>query len=81
MNTLDNWNEWKKTLGKAVDIGEAIGMSEKTINNVAEKVGTFLSNAVEPRNHQERVLKEMWDVADENDRKTLAKLVVKMTDK
>lgn len=81
MSTLDNWNEWKKTLGKAVDIGEAIGMSEKTINNVAEKVGTFLSNAVEPRNHQERVLKEMWDVADENDRKTLAKLVVKITDK
>lgn len=81
MNNLDNWNEWKKTLGKAVDIGEAIGMSEKTINNVAEKVGTFLSNAVEPRNHQERVLKEMWDVADDNDRKTLAKLVVKMTDK
>lgn len=81
MSTLDNWNEWKRTLGKAVDIGEAIGMSEKTINNIAEKVGTFLSNAVEPRNHQERVLKEMWDVADENDRKTLAKLVVKMTDK
>lgn len=81
MEIMDNWNDWKKTLGKAVDIGEAVGMSDKTINNIAEKVGTYLLNNVAPHNNQERLLKEMWDAASEDERQILAKLVVKITDK
>ncbi|KZL92926.1 DUF3243 domain-containing protein [Clostridium magnum] len=81
MATLENWDKWKETLGKAVNMGETIGMSDKTINNIAEKVGTFLSNHVDPQNDEERLLKELWDVAAEDDRKVLAKLIVKITDK
>ena len=81
MEIMENWHDWKKTLGKAVDLGETVGMSEKTITNLSEKVGTYLSNHVEPHNDEERLLKEMWDTADEEDRKVLAKLVVKMVDK
>lgn len=81
MEIMDNWNDWKKTLGKAVDLGETIGMSDNTITNIAEKVGTYLSNNVNPHNDQERLLKEMWDAASENERQVLAKLVVKISDK
>lgn len=81
MDLMDNWNDWRKTLGKAVDLGETVGMSDKTITNVAEKVGTFLSNNVGPHNDEERLLKEMWDVASEEDREVLARLVVKIADK
>ncbi|MDD7792895.1 DUF3243 domain-containing protein [Clostridium sp. 'White wine YQ'] len=81
MDTLKDWDSWKATLGKAIDAGETVGLSDKTITGVAEKVGTFLSNNVDPRNHEERLLKELWDAADENDRNTLAKLVVKISDK
>lgn len=81
MKLLDDWNKWKNTLGKAVDAGETIGMSDKTITNMAEKVGTFLSNHIDPHNDEERLLKELWDAADERDREVLAKLVVKIADK
>lgn len=81
MGTLKNWDKWKTTLGKAVDLGETVGMSDKTINNVAEKVGTILSNNVDPSNDEERILKELWDVSDKNERKVLANIVVKMVDK
>ena len=84
MRTLANindWGEWKKTLGKAVDLGETVGMSDKSINNVAERIGTFLSNNVDPRNDEERLLREMWDAADTSDRDVLAKLIVKISDK
>lgn len=81
MDIMDNWNDWKNTLGKAVDLGETVGMSDKTITNIAEKVGTYLSNNVNPHNDQERLLKEMWDAASENERQVLAKLVVKISDK
>ena len=81
MEIMENWHDWKKTLGKAVDLGETVGMSDKTITNISEKVGTYLSNHVQPHNVEERLLREMWDAADEEDRKVLAKLVVKMVDK
>jgi hypothetical protein len=81
MEIMDNWHDWKKTLGKAVDLGETVGMSDKTITNLSEKVGTYLSNHVDPHNDEEKLLKEMWDTANEEDRKVLAKLVVKMVDK
>jgi len=76
---MDDWNAWKKTLGKAVNLGENVGMSDTTINKVAEKVGTFLSNNVDPRNDEERLLKQLWDVGDEIDRETLAKLVKRIS--
>lgn len=81
MEIMDNWNDWRKTLGKAVDLGETVGMSDNTITNLAEKVGTYLSNNVDPHNDEERLLKEMWDAANEQDRHVLAKLVVKIADK
>ena len=81
MNLMDNWQDWKKTLKKAVDLGEAVGMSEKSITNLSEKVGTYLSNHVHPHNPEEKLLKEMWDVSDEDDRKILAKIIVKIVDK
>ena len=80
MTKIDDWDQWKKTLGKAINLGETVGMSDKTIVNIAERVGTFLSNNVDPRNKEERVLKELWDVAEENDREVLAKLVTKIAD-
>jgi hypothetical protein len=81
MEIMDNWHDWKKTLGKAVDLGETVGMSDKTITNISKKVGTYLSDHVEPHNDEERLLKEMWNAADEDDRKVLAKIVVKNVDK
>lgn len=75
----NNFNAWKDTLGKAVNIGENIGMSDNTINNIAESVGSFLSKNVQPSNDEEKLLKELWDVANSHDKHILAKLVVKMT--
>lgn len=81
MNTLNDWDNWKDTLGKAVEIGENVGLSNNNINNIAEKVGGFLANHVEPTNEEERLLKELWDVGNQHDKHVLAKLVVKMTKK
>lgn len=81
MAHMKDWHDWKETLGKAVDLGETVGFSDKTITKTAERVGTFLSNNIDPRNDEERLLKQLWDAADEKDREILAKLVVKIVDK
>jgi hypothetical protein len=81
MDLLDKWGKWKNVLGKAVDLGQTVGLSDNTITNVAEKIGTYLANNVDPHNDEERLLKQMWDAASEEERKTLAKLVAEISDK
>lgn len=83
LNNIDNiqeWSNWKKTLGKAVNFGETVGLSEDTMSKVALKVGNFLSTNVDPENREQRVIKELWDAGDEEDRKYLSKLMVKIVE-
>jgi hypothetical protein len=76
--TLSDWDKWKSTLAKAVNIGETVGLEESTIDKMAYRVGNMLSAAVDPENKEERVLQELWRAGDDEDRKVLAKLVVNM---
>lgn len=84
LNNLDHlkdWDKWKKTLKSAVHLGESVGMSEDSISKVGTKIGNFLSNNVDPENPQQRVLKELWDEADDNDKVVLSKMISRMVDK
>lgn len=76
--TFSHWEKWKGTLAKAVSMAEAVGMSQKTIDKIALKIGTMLSAKVDPENREQRLLQELWKVGDDDDRAVLAKLIVKM---
>ncbi|MCY0897008.1 MAG: DUF3243 domain-containing protein [Alicyclobacillaceae bacterium] len=78
---LDNFGHWKEFLGEHVDKAQAMGFSDEQIGNVAAKMGEFLANRVDPKNPEQRLLKELWDSGDTEERKTLARLMVKMADK
>lgn len=79
--TVTNWNKWKTTLAKAVNIGEAIGMSDETIEKVGYRVGNVLSAVVDPENREQRVLQELWKAGDDQDRRYLSKMIVKMVER
>ncbi len=78
IESFTDWDKWKNTLSKAVNLGESVGMSENTIENIGVKIGNFLSANVDPENREQRLLQELWRVGDDNDRKTLSKMLVKM---
>lgn len=77
---LGEWEKWKKTLSKAVNVGRAVGMSGDTIDNIGYRIGNFLSAAVDPENREQRVLQELWKSGDDEDRRSLAKMIVKMVE-
>lgn len=81
VENLSNWDKWKDTLGKAVNIGEKMGMSEDTIDSIGTKVGYFLSANVDPENREQRVLQELWRSGDDYDRKVLTKMLINMVQK
>ncbi len=75
---VSNFDSWKKFLGDRVAQAEKLGISEDVINKLAFEIGDFLDEKVDPANPSNRALKELWDVGDEDERRTIAKLMVKL---
>ncbi|MDQ0191497.1 hypothetical protein J2S03_003368 [Alicyclobacillus cycloheptanicus] len=80
-NALENFDRWKEFLGAQVDRAQSMGVSNDRITQVAAKMGDFLANKVDPKNAQERLLKQMWDASTEDEQQTLARVMVKMADR
>lgn len=81
MSVISVFDKWKQFLGEKVTQGDRAGMSDEMINKVAFHIGDFLSNKVDPENNEERMLKDLWDAGNEEEQKTLARMMVKMVDK
>ncbi|ERJ13030.1 DUF3243 domain-containing protein [Haloplasma contractile] len=77
MKNIENWEKWQQNLHTAINLGERIGLNDETIGKVAKRVGDFLTNRVDPENPQQRLLKDLWEVADDDERKILTKVLVK----
>jgi hypothetical protein len=78
---LKSFDKWKQFLGQRVSQAELVGMSEETVTKLAFQIGEYLQDKIDPQNDEERVLKELWDVGNEQERKTLAHLMVKLVNK
>lgn len=78
MSVLENWEQWKSFLGERLNQAEAEGMNEQVVSDVAYQVGDYLASQVEPQNEQERVLSDLWHVADEAEQHAIANVMVKL---
>ncbi|MDR0270011.1 DUF3243 domain-containing protein [Paenibacillus sp.] len=81
MTVIRNFDTWKKFLGERVVQAEKMGMSEDTIANLAYEIGDFLDTKVDPQNSSNRALKELWEVGNKEERRTIARLMVKLAKK
>jgi hypothetical protein len=75
---LNNFDTWKKFLGDRVAAAKRLGMDEDAMGKLAYEIGEFLDQRVDPKNDEQRVLKELWDAGDESERKTMANLMIKL---
>lgn len=58
--------------------GQKLGLSDDLLAKGAKFVAEHLAKNEEPKNHEQKVLQELWKVAEEDEKKTLSKLLVKM---
>lgn len=73
-----SWEQWKSQLAEAVQLGKAMNMSTEQMAERAEQVGDFLANKIDPQNPEQKVLKELWESADENEQRTIASVLIKL---
>ncbi|MFZ5823538.1 MAG: DUF3243 domain-containing protein [Bacillota bacterium] len=75
---LESFEQWKQFLSQQVNQAKNAGASESTIANAAQGIGTFLAQKVDPRNREQRLLKELWDSGSQQEQAALASMITKM---
>lgn len=78
MSVLDNWKQWEDFLADRLHQAQNEGMSEGAVSNLAYQIGDYLSTQVEPKNEQEKVLSDLWSVADKQEQQAIANIMVKL---
>ena len=78
MSILENWDQWKDFLADRLHHAENEGMSQAVIGDLAFQIGDYLSNQVQPKNEQEKILSDLWSVADEKEQHAIANMMVKL---
>ena len=80
MGMLSNWEQWTSFLGAQVSDAKDSGMSAKVIEKTAVQIGDYLAKNVDPQNEQERVLSDLWSVAEKDEKHALASCIIKLVE-
>lgn len=80
MGLLSNWEQWTNFLGSQVDEAKDSGLPNKMIEKAAIQIGDYLAKNVDPQNEQERVLSDLWGVADKDEKHALAGCIIKLVE-
>lgn len=78
MSVLDDFSTWKEFLANRIGQAKDFGMSDKTITEMAQHVGDYLSQNVNPKNEEERVLQQLWNAASKEEQRALASTMIKL---
>lgn len=78
METMDSFEQWKDFLARSVATAREAGTSPGTLVDAATRIGDFLARNVDPKNREQRLLSEMWKVADEEEKRAIASTITKM---
>ena len=80
MPFTDSFDQFKEDLGGKLNLAHKVGASRGTILNAAKDFSEWLAAKVDPKNPEQRLLKEMWEVADENEKNAMVNVLVKFMD-
>ncbi|WP_316568549.1 DUF3243 domain-containing protein [Neobacillus sp. YIM B06451] len=78
MSVLDNWKQWEDFLADRLHQAQNEGVSKEVVSDLAYQIGDYLANQVEPKNEQERILADLWSVADKDEQQAIANMMVKL---
>jgi hypothetical protein len=78
MSVLDNFEQWKDFLAGRLQQAQQQGLSQQVISDVAYQIGDYLAKQVDPKNPEERLLADLWSVADEREQHAIANAMVKL---
>lgn len=77
----DSFDRFRQQLSGQVQRAKSMGASQQDIVAGADHIGDWLSREADPKNPEQRLLKEMWQVASQDEQRSIASSLVKMVDR
>ncbi len=83
LNQLDtsSWENYKRSLGEAMEIAQDFGITENEISKLAQTLGSYMHDNINPDIPENNALKELWEVANPEEQATLTNLMMKLVKK
>ncbi|HLS89446.1 MAG TPA: DUF3243 domain-containing protein [Sphingobacteriaceae bacterium] len=81
MPVTNTFDQFTNELADRLQAAKKMGMSTTDISRRAADIGDWLSQQVEVKSPEQRVLKELWSVADEREQQAIASTMVKMVER
>lgn len=78
MQVHESFEQWKEFLSNSVQAARAAGASQADVKQVATQIGDVLAANVDPANREQRLLKELWSVGNQQEREALAGMITRM---
>lgn len=78
MSVTQTFERFTQELAQRMQAAQAMGWSTEDIKRRAAEIGDYLSRHVDPQSPEQRVLKELWAVANEQEQQAIASCLVKM---
>lgn len=78
MSVMDNFESWKDFLGDRLHQAQNSGISNEAISELAYDIGNYLSQEVEAKNDHEKILRDLWNAADQQEQQAIANIMVKL---
>jgi hypothetical protein len=77
----DSFADFRQELRQKVSMARRAGFGSEAIEHQAEQLGDWLQAHAQPKNPEQRLLKELWSVADEREQHALADVLVKFAER
>jgi hypothetical protein len=81
LDFLNDWDQWKNTLNRAIKLTPKIGLSDNLIEIDTAKASGFFAKILGVESKEEALIKGLWSVATFPEKKTLGELLFKLMDK
>lgn len=78
MPVTDQFQQFARELSQRIQAAQQAGMSQQDIKARAQQIGDWLAQEVAPRTPEQRLLKEMWQVANQQEQEAIASSLVKV---
>jgi nuclear transport factor 2 (NTF2) superfamily protein len=81
MPMTDSFERFRQQLSQQVRHAQQMGATRQDLVTGAEHIGDWLAREVDPKNPEQRLLKELWAVSSQEEQRALASALVKMAER
>lgn len=74
----ETFRQMLNTLQHRVEDARRSGMSMDEMVQLTSQIGDWLAVDAQPRTQEQRLLKDLWQVADQQDKETLSRLLIQL---